>query len=280
MIQSEIETKLDPRTRIGSAFTGEEPDQPQQDGALPKKARNPLFYAAAVSTVWVLRKEIFGIGGLLFAAGFLAARQVKTGQLPAILKSKFGGLVEDQATFTINRSPQDLYDMWHAVENSPKWMESVRSVQKTGDKTSHWVMDLPGGQTLEWDAEWTAEEPAQRLAWRTIGDPQVPSAGQISFEAAASGRGTVVRVNQQLVIPGGRLASVLGGLFSRTTGGYVRENLRHFKQLAEAGEVATTKGQPTGTRGAATAIAQALHGDREQQTTSPWTGAIEHAEVA
>ena len=280
MIQSEIETKLDSRTRIGSALTGAEPDAPE--GGTPAKARGPLFYTAVVAGVWLLRKEIFGVGGLLFAAGFLAAKQVKTGKLPSVLQKQFSGLVEDQATFTINKPAGELYDMWHAIENAPKWQEAIHSVtpDPANPKASHWVMDLPGGKTLEWDAEWTAEEPGQRLAYRTIGDPQVPLAGQVTFEPAASGRGTVVRVVQQMVIPGGRLGSTLGGLVSRSSAGFVRENLRHFKQLAETGEVATTKGQPVGKRGTLTPVAQALQGDREQQVTSPQTGEIVHAEVA
>lgn len=281
MIQSELHTPLDARTRIGAAYAGGEP-APRSNPGAPGKARSPWVYASAIGLAYVFRREIFGPAGLLFAAGFLAAKQVKTNRLPKALQSRLGGLVEEQATFTINRAPQELYDMWHAVENASKWMETVRSVtiHQLDPKVSHWVADLPGGSQLEWDAEWTAEEPGERLAWRTIGDPQIPAAGQISFEPAASGRGTVVRVSQQLLLPGGRLAASLGGLVSRTPGAFVKENLRHFKQLAEAGEIPTTKGQPAGKRGALTAISQALQGDREQQVTSPATGTIEHAEVA
>jgi len=222
--------------------------------------------------VYLLRKQIFSPGGLLVAAGFFAATKVKIGRIGAPLQ----GLVKEQATFTINKPADELYNMWHAVENSPKWMESIRGVTITGDKTSHWVMGLPSGRQLEWDAEWTEEDPGKRLAWRSIGDTPVPSAGQIAFEPAVSGRGTVVRVNQEFLLPGGKVAAALGGLFSRTPGGFVRENLRHFKQLAEAGEVATTRGQPHGTRGMATPLQQAVTGDREQQTTVPQTGAIKH----
>ncbi len=281
MIQSELHTPLDARTRIGAAYAGGQP-APSGRSDAPKKPRSPWVYASAVGLAYVFRKEIFGPAGLLFAAGFLAAKQVKTGKLPKVLQNALGGLVENQATFTINKPPQELYDLWHAVENSPKWMESVRSVtiNQQNPKVSHWVFDLPGGAQLEWDAEWTAEEAGERLAWRTIGDPQVPAAGQISFEPAASGRGTVMRVVQQQLIPGGKLAASLGALAARTPGGFVRENLRHFKQLAEAGEVATTKGQPVGKRGTLTAVSQAFQGDREQQVTSPTAGTIEHAEVA
>ena len=170
--------------------------------------------------------------------------------------------------------------MWHDVTQSPKWMEAIRSVTDLGGGRSHWIMDLPGGRTLEWDAEWTREEPGRELAWHTVGDTPVPAAGLISFEPAVSGRGTSMRVDQELLLPGGKLAAALGGVFSRTPGGFVKENLRHFKQLNEAGEIATTEGQPHGKRGATTSIPQAVEGDREQQSTVPDAGTIAHKEVA
>ena len=273
MVQEDVKTQLDARTRLSVA--GGEAETPAK-----KAAQSPLVYASIVTAVWLFRKQIFSPGGLLFAAGFYLAKRIDTGKITGSLQGLTQGLVQEQATFTIARPAQELYDMWHDVGKAPSYQESIRSVTVTGEKTSHWVMDLPNGQTLEWDAEWTAEEPGKRLAYRTVGNPQIPLAGQIVFEPAVSGRGTVVRVNQEFLFPGGKLGSAMSGLVSRTTGGYVRENLRHFKQLAEAGEIATTRGQSHGTRGSLTSVKQAITGDREQQATVPATGGIAHEEVA
>ncbi len=275
MIQADISTQLDARTRL--SVTQEASAGSQSRPAAPlAAAKSPLIYAAALTAVYLLRKQIFSPAALLFAAGFYAAKNAKTAQLTGRLQSAAQGLVKEQATFTINKSADELYDMWHDVEKAPTYQESIHSVTKTGDTTSHWVMDLPGGKQLEWDSELTAQEPGKRLAWRSIGDTVVPNAGQVVFEPAVSGRGTVVRVNQEFLLPGGKVAAALGGLFSRTPGGFVRENLRHFKQLAETGEIATTTGQAHGTRGFATPLQQAVTGDREQQATVPETGGIDH----
>ncbi len=272
MIQTDVNTSLDERTRL------EAPENPA-GGPASGSGVSPLAYAAALSAVYLLRRQIFRPRTLVFAAGFIAARKLRSARVSKALQ----GLVQEQATMTINKPADELYRLWRDVEAAPRFMERVRSVTRTGERTTHWVMDLPGGRTIEWDSELTAEEEGKRLAWRTIGEPHVPSAGQVVFEPALSGRGTVVRVNQQFLIPGGKVAAALGGLFSRTPGGFVRENLRHFKQFAEAGEVATTHGQPHGTRTAGARIQQAVTGDREQQPTVPETGAIahhEHQEVA
>ncbi len=273
MMQADVQSHLDERTRESvAAYSTEGP------GKL-LAGRGPLFYAAALTSAYLLRRVLFNRVTLLAAGGYLAYTRLKGTPVSQTLPLK--GLTQEQATFTINRSADELYDLWHNIETSPLWMESIRSVTDLGNGTSHWVMDLPGsalhgGQTIEWDAQWTAEEPGKRLAWHSVGDAPVPSAGQILFEPAVSGRGTVVRLNQEFLLPGGKLAAALGGLFSRTPGGFVRENLRHFKQLAEAGEVPTTRGQAHGTRGLATPLKQAAIGDQQQQPTSPATGGIAH----
>ena len=278
MIQADIQTELDPRTRLVVPQDAALPGFPQ--ASVQKAAGSPLTYAALLTAAYLLRKQIFSVGGVLFAAGFYVARNAKTAKLANQLHKGTQGLVKEQATFTINKPADELYAKWLDIEKAPTYQESIRTVTRTGETTSHWVMDLPGGATLEWDAEWTVQEPGKRLAWRSIGETPVPSAGQVVFEPAVSGRGTVVRVNQEFLLPGGKLAAALGGLFSRTPGGFVKENLRHFKQLAEAGEIPTTKGQPHGTRSAGTRVKQAFTGDREQQTTAPETGVIAHEEVA
>ncbi len=269
MVQADVRTNLDAQTRLAV-------DPGAHSETTRKAATNPLVYAAVFSAVYLLRRQIFSSGALLFVAGFMAARQANTPRVAKRVRSLTQGLVQEQSTVTINKPADELYALWQDVEKAPTYMESIRSVTRTGNASSHWVMDLPQHQTLEWDAEWTVQEHGRKLAWHTIGEPVVPAAGQILFEPAVSGRGTVVRVNQEFLLPGGRLAAALGGLFSRTPGGYVRENLRHFKQLAEAGEIATTRGQSHGTRSSGARLQQTVTGDREQQPTVPATGVIAH----
>jgi uncharacterized membrane protein len=263
MMQTDVNSSLDVRTQL---------EPPHVTSGGPGSGVSPVVYAAAFAAAYLLRRQIFRPRTLLFVAGFLTARKLKTDSVPRYLQ----GLVQEQATMTMNKPADELYKLWQDVESAPRFMESIQTVTRTGKKTSHWVMDLPGGRTLEWDSELTAQEEGRRLAWRTIGDPAVPSAGQVVFEPAVSGRGTVVRLNQDFLIPGGKIAAALGGLFSRTPGGFVRENLRHFKQLAEAGEIATTRGQSHGSRTTGARIQQAVTGDREQQPTVPQTGTIAH----
>ena len=125
-----------------------------------------------------------------------------------------------------------LYQMWRNVEAAPTWQEQIKSVSVTG-KTSHWIMQA-NDKTIEWDSEILADEPGKRIAWHSIGG-ESDNAGEVIFEPAPGGRGTVVTVLQEFRM--GKLASLWETITGRNPKQSVIENLRHFKALAEAGEI-------------------------------------------
>jgi uncharacterized membrane protein len=49
--------------------------------------------------------------------------------------------------------------------------------------------------------------------------------------------------------PGGALGAFVARLFGQDPDRQIREDMRHFKQIIETGEVPTTHGQPSGNRG-------------------------------
>ena len=145
----------------------------------------------------------------------------------------------------VQADPETLYALWHDIESAPQWQEQLKEVSKTGPLTSHWVM-VRGDNTVEWDAETVADEPGRRIAWRSTGG-DLDSAGEVIFEPAPTGRGTMVTLLQEFRI--GKLASVWETLTGRNPRQAVIENLRHFKALAETGEIPRVQGQPHGPRG-------------------------------
>lgn len=146
------------------------------------------------------------------------------------------------------RSPEECYRFWRNIENLPRFMESLESVRALDERRFHWVAKGPAAATLEWDCEITEDRPGAALAWRTLNGAQVPNAGSVIFEPAAQGRGTIVRLSIHYSPVGGRLTAALARLLRQDPQSQVREDLRRFKQLLETGEIATTRGQPTGRR--------------------------------
>lgn len=146
----------------------------------------------------------------------------------------------------IRSDARSLYGVWRNVEAAPLWQEQIVSVTPTGEKTSRWVMRTITG-TIEWDSEVLADEPGRRIAWRSVGGDS-ENAGEVVFEAAPGGRGTYVTVLQEFRM--GKLAGAWETVVGRNPKQAVIENLRHFKALAETGEIPRTHGQPHGPRGA------------------------------
>jgi uncharacterized membrane protein len=113
-------------------------------------------------------------------------------------------------------------------------------------------------KTIEWDSEILADEPGQRIAWRSIGGDS-ENAGEVIFEEAPSGRGTMVTVLQEFRM--GKLAAAWETVVGRNPKQAIIENLRHFKAFAETGEIPRTTGQPHGPRGFSGEVKASLYGE-------------------
>src|SRR5262249_45397588 len=144
------------------------------------------------------------------------------------------------------KEPKVLYGFWRNFSNLPRFMKHLESVTETNDGRSHWVAKAPAGMTVEWDAEIINEEENELIAWRSLEGATVPNAGSVRFERAPGNRGSVVRVSLSYEPPGGVLGSKIAKLFGGEPEQQVEEDLRRFKQLMEAGEIASTDVQPSG----------------------------------
>jgi len=157
----------------------------------------------------------------------------------------------------IQADAEKLYQMWRDIEAAPRWQEQIKSVSVTGERTSHWVMQADD-KTIEWDSEILADEPGKRIAWHSVGGDS-DNAGEVIFEPAPGERGTLVTVLQEFRM--GKLASLWETITGRNPKQSVIENLRHFKALAEAGEIPRTEGQPHGERGVIGKTKESLFGE-------------------
>ncbi len=172
--------------------------------------------------------------GLTLAAGGAGlAYRARAGRKPR------GGVVG--RSVTVEKPPEEAYAFWRRLENLPRFMERVRSVEPIDDRRWHWVVSAPGGRTVEWDAELTDDRPHELISWRSLPGSAVDLSGRVEFRPAPGARGTAVRLTLE---PRRAGALVPARLLERQ----VAEDLRRFKRLLETGEIATTEGQPSGKR--------------------------------
>lgn len=190
-----------------------------------------------------------GLGALLFRRGATAHCDVYemfgmnsagTGQDTRRALGGSAGIVVEESV-TINRSASELYRFWRNLENLPRFMSHLASVERITDTLSRWRAKGPGGTNVEWNAEIINEVPDQVIGWRSIEGSDVVSAGSVNFHEAGPGRGTHVRVRLQYSPPGGKVGAMIARLMGRDPATEIREDLRRFKQLIETGEVATNE---------------------------------------
>lgn len=130
----------------------------------------------------------------------------------------------------------EVYVFWRRLENLPRFMTHLDRVTEISDGKSHWVAVGPAGLDVEWDAEIINEVENKLIAWRSLPGSDVVTAGSVNFDAARAGRSTQVSVHLQYAPPAGKAGALIASLFGREPSQTIREDLRHFKQLLEAGE--------------------------------------------
>jgi len=158
-----------------------------------------------------------------------------------------------EASLMINCTPAECYRYWRELSNFPNFVTELKSVQVTGEKSSHWVMTLPrNAGDVEWDAEITEDVPDQRIAWQSKPGNSPTVNGVVNFEPAPGGRGTIVRLQMDYDFPGRSFAAPASRLAGRNPEQFANKALRRLKQLLEVGEVMETEGQPAGRRGSTT----------------------------
>ena len=156
-----------------------------------------------------------------------------------------GGILVTKSV-TIDAPAEKLYDFWRDFSQLPTVMQHLESVEVIDDTHSKWTAKAPLGQTVTWQAHIERDNPNQLIAWRSAPDASVPNSGSVRFVPAVGGRGTQVKVTLEYKIPGGALGATIAKLMGEEPQVQIDEDLHRFKSLMEAGEIPTTKGQPSG----------------------------------
>lgn len=167
------------------------------------------------------------------------------------------GRIWARTTVLVQRSPEELFNLWRAVELAPLWQEQLQEVVVVDATTSRWTAQ-DGKQQTTWISKILAEEPGRRIVWQTI-EGDLDQAGEVIFEPAPGGRGALVIVLMAFKM--GKLAAAWEAFVSRSPKQRVIEDLRHFKAFAETGEIPNSQSAPHGDRGTIGRIKRAVYGE-------------------
>ncbi|HSB74175.1 MAG TPA: SRPBCC family protein [Terriglobales bacterium] len=215
--------------------------------------RVPLIAGgAALAGLGIARRSLAGAamaagGGLLIYRGITAK-----GAWPA-------SLIRVRKAVSVDKSPEELYRFWHDFENLPRFLRHLQSVRSRAGRLE-WVTSGPLGKNFSWEAEIVEDRENEYISWRSLPGSQIENQGSVRFQSGPEGRGTEVRVELLYRPPAGRLGAAFASLFGEDPEQQIREDLRRFKELMEAGEIATTDGQPHGRRSKITSIMKSASG--------------------
>jgi uncharacterized membrane protein len=157
--------------------------------------------------------------------------------------------IEVQRTITVNKPRDEMFRIWRNFENLPRFMQHLQRVdvdEASGGSRSHWVAKAPLGREVAWDADIIEERENEYVEWKSLPGSLVESMGRVEFADAPGGRGTIIHVYMQYNPPAGSMGAAVAKLLGEEPGQQVRDDLRHFKQMMETGEIASVEGQPSG----------------------------------
>lgn len=131
---------------------------------------------------------------------------------------------------------QDVFTYWSNLENFPQIMSNVEEVRVIDQQTSHWKVKGPVGTNVDFDAETVEMSPERGIGWRSTGDNEVETSGQVRFEEVAEGRTRIDVTMNYADPPGGKVGELAANVVSNPER-EMREDLENFARKVERGEV-------------------------------------------
>lgn len=232
----------------GQDIVPNQPQKPNETSSVSDAERWATLIGGGAMVLFGLRQGSLRGALTALAGGGLMYRGVtaQTGIQDALGMNQS---IKVEKTVTIsNKSPEELYQFWRNFENLPYFMKHLKHVTVINNTRSHWIASAPMGGSVEWDAEIINDQENRLIAWASVEGADIDNSGFVRFQRAPEGRGTEIKVVIEYNPPGGVVGDAIAKLFGEQPQQQIGDELRRFKMLMEAGEIATTEGQPSGRR--------------------------------
>jgi uncharacterized membrane protein len=133
----------------------------------------------------------------------------------------------------------EVYRFWHSFENFPLFMNHVKEISVHHD-ISNWKVAGPVGSTVEFQSRLTQDIPNDTIAWETLPDSQIRSAGIVRFDENRDGS-TRVSVQMSYLPPAGVAGHAVAQLFGVDPRQAMHDDLIRLKTFLEEGKTSTNE---------------------------------------
>jgi uncharacterized membrane protein len=210
-----------------------------QDRSFDVARWGAILGGGAMAILGLSRKS--GIGIAVAAAGGLLAYRGAT------LDPHAEELLVE-SSFALNCPPEKAYQFWRNFENLPRFMRNLESVRIIDNRHSEWSVIGRFGKSIHWKAEIVEERENEWIIWQSLPGSDLNLRGSVHFRSAPGNRGTLMTAAVQYSTPAGAATRAVAAVLGKDPQFMMREDLRRFKALVEAGEVPNIDGQPHGPR--------------------------------
>jgi uncharacterized membrane protein len=190
---------------------------------------------AALALYGISRRGLVGTSLSLAGLG-LAARGVTNIELKRLVGLGGGRRAIDiQKAINIHAPVHEVYNFWSRFENFPRFMSHVEEITDHGNGRSHWKVSGPAGIPVEWDAVITKQIPNEVIAWKSLPNEMIKSAGIVQFNPNPDGS-TRITVRMSYNPPAGAMGHAVASLFGTDPKSAMDADLVRLKSLLETGK--------------------------------------------
>lgn len=134
-----------------------------------------------------------------------------------------------EKTIIVTAPIAEVYNFWTQFDRFPEFMSNIKSVEKKGERLSHWVAKGPLNTNVEWDAETTLLEQNKRIAWNSRDNGDITTSGQVTFADLGNNQ-TQITVTLKYDPPAGVVGDVVAKIFSNPQH-ELEDDLERFKTI-------------------------------------------------
>lgn len=149
------------------------------------------------------------------------------------LKNGKASNVNIRINSVINKPVSEVYNFWRDLQNLPKFMTHLESVEPINHNTSKWTAKGPAGiGKLSWKAEIVKDEKERIISWNSLPDSTIQNSGKVTFKP--NGKATEIDVtisyHAPLGVAGESAAKLLNPYFEKL----VQADITNFKSYLES----------------------------------------------